>query len=80
MYFEGSTVHTTIHYKYLCNYLCPILEINFYFFTISDISGSDTRKSIKKQKQYFTDLPSIFQDKYVISSIPDYFKNSEPPI
>ena len=25
------------------------------------------------------DLPSIFQDKYVTSSIPDYFQNSEPP-
>ena len=25
----------------------------------------------------FIDLPSIFQDKSVISSIPDYFKNSE---
>ena len=29
----------------------------------------------------FIDLPSIFQDKSVISSIiPDYFQNSEPPI
>ena len=28
----------------------------------------------------FTDLPSIFQDKSVTSSIPDYFQNSEPPI
>ena len=26
------------------------------------------------------DLPSIFQDTYVTSSIPDYFQNSEPPI
>ena len=26
------------------------------------------------------DVPSIFQDKYVISSIPDYFQNSELPI
>ena len=26
------------------------------------------------------DLPSIFQDKSVTSSIPDYFQNSEPPI
>ena len=26
------------------------------------------------------DLPSIFRDKYVTSSIPDYFQNSEPPI
>ena len=28
----------------------------------------------------FLDLPSIFQDKYVTSSIPDYFQNSERPI
>ena len=26
------------------------------------------------------DLPSIFQDESVTSSIPDYFQNSEPPI
>ena len=26
------------------------------------------------------DLPSIFQDKSVTSSIPDYFQNSEPPV
>ena len=26
------------------------------------------------------DLPSIFQDKSVTSSIPDYFENSVPPI
>ena len=29
---------------------------------------------------YFIDLPSIFQDKSVTTSIPDYFQNSEPPI
>ena len=28
----------------------------------------------------FIDLPSIFQDKSVIQSIPKYFQNSEPPI
>ena len=28
----------------------------------------------------FIDLPSIFQDKSVTSSIPDYFQTSEPPI
>ena len=28
----------------------------------------------------FIDLPSIFQDKYDTSSIPEYFQNSEPPI
>ena len=28
----------------------------------------------------FIDLPGIFQDKSVTSSIPDYFQNSEPPI
>ena len=28
----------------------------------------------------FIDLPNIFQDRYVTSSIPDYFQNSEPPI
>ena len=28
----------------------------------------------------FVDVPSIFQDKPVTSSIPDYFQNSEPPI
>ena len=28
----------------------------------------------------FIDLPSIFQDKSVTSSIPDYFQNSEPSI
>ena len=28
----------------------------------------------------FIDLPSIFQDKYITSSNPDYFQNSEPPI
>ena len=28
----------------------------------------------------FIELPSIFQDKAVTSSIPDYFQNSEPPI
>ena len=28
----------------------------------------------------FIDLSSIFQDKSVTSSIPDYFQNSEPPI
>ena len=28
----------------------------------------------------FIDLPSIFQDKSVTSSISDYFQNSEPPI
>ena len=27
----------------------------------------------------FIDLPSIFQDRYVTLSIPDYFQNSEPP-
>ena len=29
---------------------------------------------------YFIDLPSIFQDKSVTPSIPDYFQNSEPPM
>ena len=29
---------------------------------------------------YFIDLPNIFQDRSVTSSILDYFKNSEPPI
>ena len=28
----------------------------------------------------FIDLPSIFQDKSVTSSIPDYFQHSEPPV
>ena len=28
----------------------------------------------------FIDLPSIFQDKSVTSSIPNFFQNSEPPI
>ena len=28
----------------------------------------------------FIDLPSIYQDKSVIQSIPTYFQNSEPPI
>ena len=28
----------------------------------------------------FMDLPSIFQDTSVTSSIPDYFQNSEPPV
>ena len=28
----------------------------------------------------FIDLPSIFQDESVTSYIPDYFRNSEPPI
>ena len=28
----------------------------------------------------FIDLPSIFQDKSVTSSITDYFQNSEPPV
>ena len=28
----------------------------------------------------FIDLPSIFQDKSVMQSIPTYFQNSEPPI
>ena len=28
----------------------------------------------------FIDLRSIFQDKSVTSSIPDYFQNSEPPL
>ena len=28
----------------------------------------------------FSDLPSIFRDKTVESSIPDYFENKEPPI
>ena len=28
----------------------------------------------------FIDLPSIFQDRSVTSSKPDYFQNSEPPI
>ena len=28
----------------------------------------------------FIDLPSIFKDRSVISSIPDYFKIKEPPI
>ena len=28
----------------------------------------------------FIDLPSIFQDKSVIKTIPTYFQNSEPPI
>ena len=28
----------------------------------------------------FIDLPSIFQDASVTSSIPDYFQNSEPPV
>ena len=28
----------------------------------------------------FIDLPCIFQDRSVTSSIPDYFQNSEPPI
>ena len=28
----------------------------------------------------FIDLPGIFQDKSVTSSIPDYFQNSEPPM
>ena len=28
----------------------------------------------------FIDLPSIFQNKSVTSSIPDYLQNSEPPV
>ena len=54
--------------------LCPFIdaEINhqIYFIQILFINkGMD-----------FIDLPSIFQDKSVSSSIPDYFQNSEPPI
>ena len=33
-----------------------------------------------KKGMDFIDLPSIFQDKYVTSSIADYLKKSEPPI
>ena len=54
--------------------LCPFIdtEINHqsHFIKIPFINkGMD-----------FIDLPSIFQDKSVTSSIPDYFQNSEPPI
>ena len=54
--------------------LCPFIdaEINHqrHFIKIPFINkGMD-----------FIDLPSMFQDRYVTSSIPDYFQNSEPPI
>ena len=47
-------------------------EVNHkrYFIKISFIN-----KGIE-----FIDLPCIFKDRSVISSIPDYFKNKEPPI
>ena len=35
---------------------------------------------VKNKGMDFIDLSSIFQDKSVTSSIPDYFQNSEPPI
>ena len=59
---------------YTQHVLCPFIdaEINHqrHFIKIPFINkGMD-----------FIDLPSIFQDKSVTSSIPDYFKNSEPPI
>ena len=54
--------------------LCPYIatEINYirYFIKISFIN-----KGIE-----FIDLPSIFRDKNVISSIPSYFENTESPI
>ena len=38
-------------------------------------------KSLSLIKEWiFIDLPSIFQDRSITSSIPDYFQNSEPPI
>ena len=37
-------------------------------------------KIIKKNFFHFIDLPSIFRDNTVESSIPDYFENREPPI
>ena len=54
--------------------LCPLIdsEINhkFFFIKIHFINkGID-----------FIDVTSIFQDKSVTSSIPDYFQNSEPLI
>ena len=55
-----------------CSKLAFILKINHkrHFIKIPFINkGMD-----------FIDLPSIFQDKSVSSSIPDYFQNSEPPI
>ena len=33
-----------------------------------------------KKTSNFIDLPSIFRDNTVESSIPDYFENREPPI
>ena len=35
---------------------------------------------IKHEAPRSVDLPSIFKDKSVISSIPTYFQNYEPPI
>ena len=56
---------------YTQNALRPFInaEINHFIKIIFINKGMD-----------FIDLPSIFQDKSVISSIPDYFQNSEPPI
>ena len=49
---------------------------------IIDAEINHLRQFIKfiNKEMDFIDLPSIFQDKSVTSSIPDYFKNSERPI
>ena len=51
---------------------------------LSDSASNHIRSFIRipfiKKGIDFIDLPSIFQDKSVIQSIPTYFHNSEPPL
>ena len=61
-------------------------KIHEYFNCIENVDAeiNHQRHSIKipfiNKGMDFIDLPSIFQDRSVTSSIPDYFQNSEPPI
>ena len=67
----GAALQTRCYTQYT---LRPLIysEINHkrYFIKIPFIN-----KGI-----YFIYLPSVFQDRYVTSSIPDYFQNSKLPI
>ena len=49
------------------------------------IHQNDRHKDLTKilfsyDSNFFIDLPSIYRDNTVESSIPDYFENKEPPI
>ena len=60
--------------------------LSVHLSILKQITNGISKKKKKKKNPFinkgieFIDLPSIFKDRSVTSSIPTYFQNSEPPI